>query len=147
MKPKDKFGSARAKLMAKIEEYIQKYPSIRKWFIEADGQRRFEPSTEEEYIEYIDLFCRLAGCETPDQLANCEDIDKVRGVIAEGMSEKLKLKDRSVAQRTNALNSFWRKNDRKVKDVYGGISGDLGRRIKREAKRSLVVIRREAKLA
>ena len=113
-----------------VEEWIQRYPSVERWFIEPNGERHYASSTEKEYIGYMKLWCRFTG-KTPDELANCEDIDKERGVIAEGMREQLHLAIRSVTDRTNALNGFWKRNGRRVKETYGGIPKPLRRDIER----------------
>lgn len=114
-----------------VEEYILKYSSIRKWFLKPNGERCYTPATEKQYIQYMKLWCSLADKTTPDKLAICKDIDKIRGVIAEGLREK-HLAVRSIIYRLHPLNSFWSANGRQVKETYGGISEPLITDILRE---------------
>lgn len=114
-----------AKDKEKIEEYVEKHPSVKKWFLAR--KKPYAVSTQLEYIEYMQLWCKLSG-KTPDELANCKDIDEQRGIIADGM-RKLGLAVRSVTDRTNALNGFWKANGRQIKETYGGIPRQLRKKI------------------
>jgi hypothetical protein len=110
---------------------IAEYESVKKWF--AFRSKPYAPSTKKEYIEYMTLWCRLTG-KNPDEIAN-GDIDELRGIIASGMRE-LGLAIRSVTDRTNALNGFWRANGRHFKETYGGIPKQLRKDIERAVKRT-----------
>ncbi len=112
-----------------VDEWLKRYESIRNWFIKPNGERRYTPATEKQYIEYMKLYQQFTG-KTPDELANCEDVDKMRGIIADGLRAK-PLKICSVTYRLHPLNSFWRYNGRRTNDVYGGIRPDLRFRIER----------------
>jgi len=115
----------------KIEEYMQKHPSVQTWFLnKAKSKKPYEPSTKKEYVEWMELWCSLTG-KTPDELASCKEIDEMRGIIAEGM-RKHPLSINSVTHRLNALNRFWHFNGRHIKDRYGGIPESLRKEIKRE---------------
>lgn len=116
--------------MKKDMKKIEEYASIQKWFIKPSGERRYTPSTEKQYIEYMKLWCSLTG-KTPDELAECEDISKVRGIIAEGMRDKCHLSIRSITYRIHPLNSFWRYNGRQTNKTYSGIRNDIRRHILR----------------
>lgn len=104
------------------EEYIQKYPSMQKWF--SWKQPPYKESTKKLYIGYMKrLFCVLSN-KTPDELAKIktlEEADKVRGVIAKGMRHRFHLGTTSIEYRVHALNQFYRANGVPVEDPYGGI--------------------------
>jgi len=116
-----------------VEEWIKHYEVVRNWFLKPNGERRYKPTTEKQYIQYMELWCKLTDM-TPGQLANCVDVDEVRGIIAEGLREKCHLSVRSVIYRLHPLNSFWKYNGRQVNETYGGITGPLYRDIKRSVK-------------
>jgi hypothetical protein len=101
------------------EEYVRKYPSIQNWFAKGNHGKGYTRSTQRGYIRFLKVWCSLLG-KNPDELANCENIDEVRGDIAAGLKTP-SLSVESVRKRINALNEFWRCNGRTVDDVYGGI--------------------------
>ena len=120
-----------------VEEAIRRYKSIRNWFIRPNGERRYKPTTERMYIKRMEIWCNLTR-KTPDELAN-EDIDRMRGIIAERLKERFVEQGRRVVIRIvglwiNSLNSFWKYNRRQVKEKYGGISEPLRKEIRRLAK-------------
>jgi site-specific recombinase XerD len=100
------------------------YESVKRWFIKPDKTRRYEPTTEEKYVDYMKLFCNILRT-TPDELANVtsEEAEEIQKTLAT-MMKKLRLRDLSITQRINALHSFWRYNGVTLNEkimTYSGI--------------------------
>jgi hypothetical protein len=82
--------------------------SVKNWF----SSKPYKKRTESVYLNYMAMMCGLLH-KTPDQLANVNSkealVIQVQLVVA--MKQELKLTDRSITQRLNALHSFWRANN------------------------------------
>jgi hypothetical protein len=108
--------------------------SVKNWFTKRNGERRYEPTTEEKYIGYMKLFCNILRI-TPDKLANVtsEEAVGIQQRLA-AMMKSLNLRDLSITQRIVALHSFWRYNGVSLTDkimTYSGIPWLMRHRIKR----------------
>ena len=112
-----------------IERQVQRHPAIQNWFTPPPGKKPYTIGTKQLYLEYLEDWCHLTGM-TPEELAACEDIDRMRGLIAAGVRARGVMVI-TVRFRINALNVFWRRNERRVKDVHGGIPKHLRADIER----------------
>ncbi|MCW4055094.1 MAG: hypothetical protein NWE84_09315 [Candidatus Bathyarchaeota archaeon] len=87
---------------------MKDYESIRKWF----SSKSYEATTESVYLKYMAIMCGLLH-KTPDQLANVNSKEalELQVELVGAMKGELKLTNRSITQRINALHSFWRANN------------------------------------
>ena len=86
---------------------MKDYESVQKWF----SSRSCAERTKSVYLEYVALMCGLLH-KTPNQLANVNTKEALglQVELAGAMKQELKLSNRSITQRLNALHSFWRAN-------------------------------------
>ena len=104
----------------KIEEYIQKYPSVRNWFLKRNGERRYKPVTEKANLECLELWCRLLN-KNPDELvpSNLKEAELIQTkIIAKLLEPPLYVKESVILQHTTKYHSFCRFN--LFKFPYGG---------------------------
>jgi hypothetical protein len=113
-----------------VEEWIERYPSIRNWLVRPEGEKPIAEGTKQTYVGYMKKYCRFTGMN-PDEIAKCEDMGKIRDLVAVGFHEGQGLPIRSLIYRIHPLNSFWEYNGRDVSDTYGGIRPHIRKDIER----------------
>jgi hypothetical protein len=103
---------------------IEDFESFKKWLAwKAEKGKPYTEGTKRLYLKYMEnIFCKLTG-KTPDELANVtrEQADVQRGEMASKMRSVLHLSVSSIEYRVHALNQFYRANNIRVSDPYGGI--------------------------
>lgn len=108
----------------------REFQSVKKWFTLGNHGKGYTTTTQRVHLRYLGAWLRIANMN-PDQLANCENIDEMRGRIAVGLYGLIRVE--SITKRINALNEFWRCNGRTIaENVYEGIdraNPELGRSI------------------
>lgn len=89
----------------------EEYDSVKKWFEKGAYGHPYSPKTQKAHKHYMDMFCYILNM-TPDKLANLspEKALEAQIKVAAVMKEELHLRAVSIAQRVNALHSFWRAN-------------------------------------
>jgi site-specific recombinase XerD len=120
--------------MEVIKLKFKDFKSVKNWFTKRNGEKRYKPTTEEAYIDYLKLFCNVLKT-SPDKLANVssEEAVGIQQTLASIM-KSLNLRDLSITQRINALHSFWRYNGVFLNEkimTYSGIPWLMMQRIKR----------------
>lgn len=98
-------------IQEKIEDYIRKYPSVKKWFLKPDGERRYKPTTERANIKCLELWCTLLN-KNPDQLvpSNLEEAEVIQRKIVGMLHLKTSLGENGILQHTTKYHSFCRHN-------------------------------------
>lgn len=132
MKPRE-----RKRIEAKVKEWEERWSSVKRWLNKPPGEKPYSLGTKNTYIGYMKKFIRLTG-KNPDELASCEDMDKIRDIIAAGLHDEGLPISSSVRYRIHPLNSFWAANGREIKDPYGGIRPHIRRALKRLKKMKLL---------
>lgn len=99
--------------MEKIQQYVNRFGSIQKWF--HSGKKPYTPETMKVYVNYMEMFCNVLH-KTPDAIISdikvadrpIDEMENTEKKLALYMIEKIKL--RSIQQRLNAFHSFLRAN-------------------------------------
>lgn len=91
---------------------LRKSPAVKRWFTKKGKQPRYTQSTENGYLNYMQMFCNILDM-TPDEIVESiktaedpiREMDRIYKAILSHLIEA-KLKVRTVDQRTNCFNSF-----------------------------------------
>lgn len=97
--------SERKRKEAEVKEWEERWTSVKNWLRKPPEEKPYTLGTKNLYIKYMRIFCELTG-KNPDQIANCEDIGKIRDTIAAGL-KKQAFRTVTIMYRIHALNSFW----------------------------------------
>jgi hypothetical protein len=103
-----------------VEEWIERYPSVRNWLVRPEGEKPLSIGTKRSYIGYMKKYCSFTGMN-PDEIAKSEEMGKIRDLVAWSFEQKGLPISSSVRYRIHPLNSFWTHNGRIVTDPYEGI--------------------------
>ena len=92
---------------SEIEEWIQRYPSVRNWFLKHSGERRYKPVTEKANLECLD-FWRTRLNKTPDELipSNLEEAQRNQEKIMGHLLIEGRGKPNTILQHTTKYHAF-----------------------------------------
>lgn len=94
---------------------IEKYESVKKWLIKPNGERRYDASTELEYVPLLKTFCEHLQMK-PHQLAKVtnEKMLIIQKKLFTFIEQEYSFRKSTIKRKIGIVRQFWRSNGQKL---------------------------------